>query len=187
MVVIEHQTLVGFAGQPDAIADLALKLPGVPSRIADSHRRAARPPIGSRQNLENLARRGQHQIAIDDQTLGTCTGIAGVKDESPLRFDRTAHENQFGGRPGTDYDAQAAEEIGDGQPFDRTVDGQTHRVSPIVLAQEDHGSFEPGIPDPWHRHKQEAREMGRGGRRHDREDRDSARPNQPHNNRQPLA
>ena len=110
-----------------------------------------------------------------------------MKDETPFRLDRTAHENQFGGRPRTRDDAQAAEEIGDGQSFDRSVDGQAHGVSPVVLAKEDHGPFKPGIPDPWHRHQQTAGEIGRGGGRHDREDRDSTRPNQPHNDHSPLA
>jgi MFS family permease len=90
--VVEHQGLVGVAGQPDVLADLALQLAGAPAGVAQGQDRARGGRCGC---PSPPAPRGwwSAPAALDVQAvLGVV--VVGVQHEAALTLDRPADQHR---------------------------------------------------------------------------------------------
>src|SRR5262245_10083989 len=139
-VLLEDELGVRRRGEPDALRELALELPGSPSGVAECHQALFRASVHG-DVAQDLAARRHRQLGVDRH--GISTAIFGAGDhEAALGLDRAAGEKAHVPRHPVGLLAERLEQRHKRALPQGAIDADAHGTAAIVPSEHDGGLIE---------------------------------------------
>src|SRR5262245_6632983 len=142
-VLLEDELGVRWRGEPDALRQLALELPGSPAGVAECHQALFRASVHG-DVAQDLAARRHRQLGVDRHGIGTA--IFGAMDhEAAIGLDWTAGEKAHVPYCPIRLLAERLEQRRERALLQGAIDDDAHGTAAIVPHEHDDGLIEARV------------------------------------------